>query len=110
MQRVYFGVATPPITFDANFVQNTLGNQGTGLGSGRQRVINYITGPGQKMYYAFPNAYGGYPENFRDSATLIEAGFVVAATIMITTTFATEYFNIWESEQSALGFVGVEIT
>jgi hypothetical protein len=110
VQRLYFGVATPPLVYDANFVQNVIGGQGSALASKRQRYINYTSGVGQKMYYALPNRFAGIDANFIDTGTQVESGFVIAATIPITTTFGTEDYNIWESENSGLGFVALQVT
>jgi hypothetical protein len=110
VQRLYFGVATPPITYDAAFVQNVIGGQGSAVASKRQRYINYTTGPGQKMYYAVPSRFSGIPGNFIDTGTNVEAGFSIVSTISITTTFGTENYNIWASDSSGLGFVAMQVT
>jgi len=110
VQRLYFGVSTPPIVYDANFVQNTLAAQGTAIASKRQRYLNYTSGVGQYMYYAVPVRFDGISANFIDTGTQLEVGFIIAATIPITTTFGTEDYNIWRSETAGLGFVAVKIT
>lgn len=110
VQRVYFGVAQSPITYDANFVQNVIGGQGSAIASKRQRFINFTSGPGQKMYYVLPVRFAGINGNFIDTGTLVEAGFIIAATIPITTSFGTEVYNIWESENANLAFVSLQVT
>jgi nucleoside 2-deoxyribosyltransferase len=62
------------------------------------------------MYYALPSRFGGADSNFIDTGTQVETGFIIAATIPITTDFGTENYDIWESENSGLAFVAVQVT
>lgn len=109
VQRVYFGSANPPGSFDANFIQNTLGTEGTAIASDFVRVVNYVTGAGQKMYYALPSRFGVLAGNFIDAQTSLPVGFTNKATVSVTTTFGTEPYDVWESDNAFLGFVAVSV-
>jgi hypothetical protein len=109
VQRIYFGVATPPGSVNATFVQNTLGTQGTLLASTRQIVINYQTGTGQKLYYSVPSRFNVDFSNFLDAQTNMLVGFSRVAQLSLTTNFGTEPYDVWASDQAYLGFVAVQV-
>lgn len=110
VQRIYFGSATPPLTIDANFVQNVLVlSGGTLLSSKRQHVINFIAGVGQHMYYVLPTRFGGSDGDFLDAVTNVDAGFSIAATVELTTAFGTELYNVWVSDSPGLGFSSIGV-
>jgi hypothetical protein len=110
VQRVYFGAATPPMVVDATFVQNVLGTEGTAIASKRQMVINFATGPGQYMYYSMPSRFNTVSFNFVDFQTNLPVGFSRVAQINITTTFGTEVYDVWKSDNANLGLVQVSVT
>lgn len=110
VQRVYYGAATPPGSIDATFVQNTLATQGTDIASTRARVINYVANPGEKLYYAFPARFNGLPANFVDTQTGIAAGYTIVASLNLTTSFGTEVYNVWASNNAGLGQLQVQVT
>lgn len=103
VNRVYFGAANPPGSIDAAFVKNTLGTVGSALTTDRQRIIEFFSNQGQKMYYAYPQSYAGAPTDFIDLKSGLPAGFSIAATIPVTTTFKTEPFYVWVSDNPSFG-------
>lgn len=109
VQRGYFGPATPPGSIDASFVQNLLGGEGTAVMSTRAIVVNYISGPGQKMYFAVPTRFNTAPSSFFDAGTGLLAGFSLAAQLSLTTSFGTEPYDVWVSDVANLGFVAVQV-
>lgn len=109
VQRGYYGPASPPGTIDASFIQNTVGSEGTSLMSARQIVVNYITGPGQLMYYAVPSRFNVSAGNFYDAGTGLLVGFSRALQLNLTTAFGTEVYDVWVSDVPNLGFVSVQV-
>lgn len=110
VQRIYFGSATPPMTVDANFIQNILvSSGGTLLSSTRQHNINYIAGVGQHLYYVIPTRFGGSDGDFIDNGTHVDTGFFIVTTLELTTSFGTEMYNVWVSDSPGLGFVSVGV-
>jgi hypothetical protein len=106
--KVYFGVAPVPGSYTPGFVQGLASNA---LAAGRQRSIAYSAGALDKLYYAYPSAFGGSPSNFVDSATGFAAGFSIVATISITNAFGvTNTYYVWESDQAELGSVTINVT
>lgn len=102
-QRIYWGVATPPGSIDASFVQDTLGDQGTALASTQARTINSRAGVGQRLYYAFPASWGGAEGDFVDADTGFAYGFCIQASLTLTTAFGTQVYNVWGSSSLGLG-------
>lgn len=109
VQRGYYGPATPPMAIDASFVQNTIGGEGTSLMSARQIVVNYVTGPGQYMYFAVPSRFNTAPSSFYDTATGLLVGFSRVAQLSLTTAFGTEVYDVWVSDVADLNFVSVQV-
>jgi len=108
--KVYYGVAAPPQNHDANFITGTLGGQNNTLASARQRTLALNAANGQKIYYAFPQAFGGAAGNFIDDASGLAAGFVLVATVALTNNFGiTLPYSIWASEQTGLGAQSVTV-
>jgi hypothetical protein len=105
--RVYFGSAVPA-TYNQAFIT---GLAASALAASRQRLIAYNATPGQKMYYCFPHAYGGAPANFVDADTGFPVGMTNVATVAVTNAHGVVVStDVWESNQTGLGVVNVNIT
>lgn len=105
---VFFGVAVVPGVYDEAFIEGLASNA---LAPSRQRVIPYNAPAGQKLYYCYPDSYGGVPTNFIDVATGFAAGFSKVATVSVTNSFGvTVTYAIWESDQTGLGSVSIRVT
>lgn len=108
---VYYGVAAVPGAYDQTFVLTTIAPQGSVLAGSRQRTVSYDAAPGQKLFYIYPDTFGGVPANFRDANTGWEAGFSKSATVAVTNSFGvTVSYAVWESDQTGLGLVSIQIT
>ena len=106
--RVYWGVAVPPGTYGQAFIE---GLGGQALAGSRQRTIPYNAIGTQKLYYCFPNSFGGAPSNFIDAGTGFAAGFSKVATVSVLNAFGvTILYAIWESDQAGLGSVNILVT
>lgn len=105
--RVYFSAASPPTTINHVFVQDVLGTEGTGLATTGKRTIEFLSGPGQLMYYALPSRFGIKASDFLNAATGLVIPFTLAATLPLTTGFGTENFDVWASASSLFGITTV---
>jgi hypothetical protein len=108
LPKVHFGVAAPG-GFDSAFITGLLTNE---LASSRGRTFAVNSTSGTKIYYAYPTSYGGVPSNFLDATTGFAAGFAkVAANVAVTNAFGVVIlYDVWGSDQFALGPVTIRVT
>jgi hypothetical protein len=105
--KVFFGVADVPGAYDGAFVE---GLASSALAAARQRTIPFVAAPTNKLFYCYPDSYGGVPANFIDVSTGWQAGFFKAGTVSVTNgNGVTITYAIWESEQEGLGAVSIQV-
>jgi len=106
--RVFFGKAVPPGAYDEAFVEGLAANA---LAGGRQRTIAYNAVGLEKLYYCYPDSFGGAPSNFVDAGTGFAAGFSKKATVNVTNPLGVLIsYAVWESDQAGLGAVSILVT
>jgi hypothetical protein len=104
--KVFYGVAVPA-AYDEAFIEALASSA---LASARQRTIAYVAGPTDKLYYCYPDSYGGVPANFVDASTGWQAGFSKVATVTVTNAHGVAIsYAVWESDQSGLGSVSIQV-
>ena len=104
-QKVYWGVSAVPGAYNEAFIKGLVSSS---LATSRARTISVNAGLGQKIYYAYRNAYG--------DATFTVGGFSggftkVAAAVSVTNVNGfTENYEVWESDNPNLGATTVVVT
>lgn len=104
-QKVFWGVSVVPGAYNEAFIEGLASNA---LATSRARTISVNAGLGQKIYYAYRNAYG--------DATFTVGGFSggftkVAASVPVTNINGfTENYEVWESDNPNLGATTVVVT
>lgn len=104
---VFYGEEVPPGSYTEAFIE---GLAGSALASESARTISYNAAAGEKLYYAIPSVFG--TPTFTDAATDFAAGFSMAAAgVSVTNSLGvTNGYDVWESDQSGLGAVTINVT
>jgi hypothetical protein len=106
--RGFWGAALPPVFYDEAFIE---GLSDSALIASRAYSPGYSAGPGEKLYWCQPTAFGGTSSDFIDVASDINVGISkVATAVSVTNTFGvTLPYDIWESDVAGLGAVTIRI-
>lgn len=103
LQKTFWGAATPA-AYNEAFIE---GLASSGLASAVGTTFTVNAGAGERIYYAFRSAYG--TPSFWVGG--FEGGFSKVATVAVTNAHGfTENYDLWASDNVALGSTTVTVT